>query len=743
MSLEVAAVHPNLDNCAQEPIHIPGSIQPHGALLAVDRQGLLLHASVNVPELLGLQPVFGAVLPLQFPNAQDGSNQWGLVQSLIDEVRAACAIGDMAPMSDQVTLAGRAFDVVVHASHELIVCEFEQRLNAADNTATFPQKAHRSMDALKRQRSEVKLLEVAAAAVRELTGFDRVMAYRFRHDDSGDVVAEACDASLEPYLGRRYPASDIPAQARRLYTINTLRLIGDVDYTPVPLMAAPGHTAPLDLSHSVLRSVSPIHVEYLQNMGVKASMSVSIVVAGKLWGMLACHHMSPHQVPYSVRMAADVIAQLLASSVQSLAAQTREARLARTAWLGNDITLRIAQRQDVRQVLADAAPALCESLACDAMVVLLDDKLAIHGDVQEAWALGLADWLKTQPAAVVHVHRADQWPVPPMVAEGAHHFGVLALRFDAHQQGWLVGLRREQVQTIRWGGRPEKVLAVGPLGPRLTPRGSFDEWRETVRDTAEPWDETELYMASQLLDAVSRAHADRLLELDRLRSQLWAVLGHDLRNPLASLSVAAQVLNKRGDPTGRMNSVISRSATRMERLLRDVLDISAIQNGLGLSLERKNADLVSLIQHQIEDLLLAHPEMKIEQRLPAELRCQIDPSRIGQVLDNLLSNARHHGDGIVEVRADQAGHEVVLEVRNPSAPIPPDVVRSLFDPFKRQAGSNPRNSTGMGLGLYIAHQIAGSHGGTLAYRHADGAVIFELRLPVHASTEDAAQADPA
>ena len=156
--------------------------------------------------------------------------------------------------------------------------------------------------------------------VRQLTGFDRVMAYRFRHDDSGDVVAEACNDAIEPYLGRRYPASDIPAQARRLYLINTLRLIADVGYTPVPVLGREGD-APLDMSHGVLRSVSPIHIEYLQNMGVHASMSVSIVVNGRLWGMLACHHMAPRQVPYSIRMAADVLAQVLASSVQTLEAR--------------------------------------------------------------------------------------------------------------------------------------------------------------------------------------------------------------------------------------------------------------------------------------------------------------------------------------------------------------------------------------------------------------------------------------
>ncbi|HRL30860.1 MAG TPA: GAF domain-containing protein, partial [Ottowia sp.] len=149
------------------------------------------------------------------------------------------------------------------------------------------------------------LLQDAVHMVRELTGFDRVMAYRFRADDSGDIVAEERDAALDPYLGWRFPASDIPAQARRLYIENTMRLIADVGSTPVAVRAAPGVDQPLDMSHGVLRSVSPIHIEYLQNIGVGASMSLSIVLEGRLWGMLACHHRTPRQVPYVTRAACD------------------------------------------------------------------------------------------------------------------------------------------------------------------------------------------------------------------------------------------------------------------------------------------------------------------------------------------------------------------------------------------------------------------------------------------------------
>ena len=724
-SLEGASV--TLDNCAREPIHIPGSIQPHGALIALDLQGRITHASANVAEMLGFTPVFGRALGAADLDGQDD------VLDLIRQVLEEAAHDQVLPLSLEARLNGRSFDVVVHASGGLVLCEFELRDGDADEVASFAQKAYRSLDVLKRQRTELRLLEGAVQAIRAMTGFDRVMAYRFRHDDSGDVVAEAVRDDLDPYVGRRYPASDIPAQARRLYTINTLRLIADIGYTPVPLLADAAHAEPLDLSHSVLRSVSPVHIEYLSNMGVGASMSVSIVVAGKLWGMIACHHMAPKRVPYSIRMAADVMAQLLASSVQSINAQARAAEVAHAAWLRSEITARVAQGEDPLGVLFSHAEPLRAALGADALLLSLDGKVRTQGIEHEdelAWAGALPAWLSNQTQPLVHIQQDDQLPrdddgtSPP-------YCGVLALRYDTQQQGWVVALRREQIETIRWGGKPDKEIAHGPLGPRLTPRGSFDEWRETVRGTAVPWNDTQLEIASQLLDALSRANTDRVVELDRLRSQLWAVLGHDLRNPLQSLSIAANVLDQ-GQQAGRMSTVIKNSAGRMQRLLRDVLDVSRLQNGLGLAMNVEDLDLVALVLQLIEEISVGYPDMRVTHQLPQRLNLPADPGRLSQLVSNLLSNARHHGDGAVHVTLREDDGHALLEVSNQAAAIPADEVGNLFNPFKRQSLGKASNRSGMGLGLYIAAQIAQSHQGSIAYRYRDdtGQVVFDVRMPL-------------
>lgn len=250
-----------------------------------------------------------------------------------------------------------------------------------------------------------------------------------------------------------------------------------------------------------------------------------------------------------------------------------------------------------------------------------------------------------------------------------------------------------------------------------------------MRDTAEPWNATVLEIASLLLDSVSRAHSSRLVELDHLRSQLWAVLGHDLRDPLQSITMAAKVLDRAGS-SERMTTVIRNSTTRMQHLLRDLQDITRVQNGLQLTMSPEPVDLVALVSRLVEDTRVAYPDTQLETRLPDRLQAEVDASRYVQVLSNLLSNARHHGSGGIKLELLADATHVQLTVTNSAPPIPDDVVVGLFDPFKRTARPNPRNPGSMGLGLYIAHQVLLAHGGTLSYQPLAGRVAFIARVPL-------------
>ncbi|WP_225785519.1 ATP-binding protein [Xenophilus sp. Marseille-Q4582] len=723
-----------LENCDREPIHVPGAIQPHGALLAFDAGLRVRHLSANAAELLGPSaPALGeALADAHFEGCAHE------VRALLDEVAAmAVTASDVLVQSGEVRLNGRLFDLVVHRSAGLVVAEFEQRPAGHGDVAAFALRAHRAMDRLKRQPQVDALLALATRVMRELTGFDRVMAYRFREDDSGEVVAEDRHEALEPFAGRRYPASDIPAQARRLYLLNTLRLIADVHAAPVAVDGEADAGA-LDMSHGVLRSVSPIHIEYLRNMGVGASMSISIVIGGRLWGMLACHHRTARRVPYSVRMACDVLAQVLAANVQTLLAREQAEWAQAGAQLRARLVEGVLHADSTVGAVAALADPMVRAFGADALLVAEEARLFAHGALSHAQAQAIVQWVRAQPLKGGELLEVQDLPqrAPGLDAARAGWCGLLALRFD-EAGALLVLLRREQVETIRWGGKPEKEYTVGPLGPRLTPRGSFAVWLEEVRGTSQPWTAHEHELARQVLADLSRANAVQLAELNRARTQLLAMLGHDLRDPLQSIAMAAKVLERsegegpRSATGARLGQRIQSSSSRMARLIGQVLDASRLQTGMSLQLQMAEVDLAGLLEDLLDEARTAHPGLNLITEVPASLRAHADADRIAQLFANLISNARHHGEPgePVIVQLTLHGDEVNFDVSNSAPPIPDELLPHLFSAFKRQTQAHSRNRSGLGLGLHIARAIAQSHGGTLDYTYADPYVVFSARFP--------------
>ncbi|SFB90312.1 ATP-binding protein [Massilia yuzhufengensis] len=710
----------DLLSCADEPIHIPGSIQPHGALLFFTAGGALEGWSANAATLLDIDLIPGThFTALALPAA---------ALELLCEFAGAGDL-DATPSVAPVSIGGADFDCIVHAGFDRVVAEFEQREVGADEVALFAVKAHGSIDRLRRQKTIDALLASAVTQIREFTGFDRVMAYRFRADDSGDVVAESRRDELTPYLGQRYPAGDIPAQARRLYILNTLRSIVDVDYQAVPMLGAPG-ALPLDMSHAVLRSVSPIHVEYLKNMGVGASMSVSIVINGRLWGLIACHHMARRLVPYAIRMAADVLAQVIGSTIHSIEARLESQLVESAASTRSKLIEDLLLDDDPLETFGRHADGLMAAAHGQALVAAYYGKLQARGDLPPGLADAILASLPENGHEMVVRESLADWPAE-LHARLGKWVGMLALPYDPAGAGWIVVLRVEQIEQVAWGGRPEKTTALGPLGERLTPRGSFDAWHETVRGRAQPWEATVLANARLTQAELVRVMTSRRAQTEATRAQLLAMLGHDLRDPLHSINMAGMVLEK-GHSQPTLGKRIQSSTSRMQRMISQVLDMSRIDGGIGLGVALGPVNLSELVEDLIDEARMAYPAIPFELACDAPATVNADSGRLAQVLSNLLSNARHHGEAGKPVRVcvKVEGKEVVVDVSNAGGEIAPEMVATLFNPFKRASLNNPRNRTGMGLGLYIAQQIVREHHGDIAYRHEGGEVIFSVRLPL-------------
>ena len=522
-----AYVEVDLTTCDQEPIHVPGAIQPHGVLLALDEHHRLVMVSTNVSQMLGtsVQQALGAPLvDLLGPAAAEAVTEriadWTPAEPLI------CTL----PRDLGGLLDGEEVDVSLHRSGSRVVVELES-LGRPRSTLLSYQSARSAMARLGSWQRIEQLLAQLATEIRSLTGFDRVMVYRFDRSWNGEVVAEERRADLNPFLGLHYPATDIPAQARRLYTVNWTRLIADVGYEPVHLepVLDPGTGEPLDLTHSTLRSVSPIHLEYLSNMGVTASMSVSIVIDGQLWGLVACHHYSgPHRPSRDARSAAEFLGQVASTQIAELErAEAREDALLAQATLSR-IAARVTASQEspLEQLVDD--PDVLSLVRASGVAICYGDAVTTSGDVPDDGALRrIAGKLLREPygepAASDSLLELD--PALGLVADVA----AGALGIGSSADSWILWLRPELPEIVDWGGDPrnkELYLSEG-ADVRLSPRKSFDRWREVVRGHSQPWASWELDAARSL-----RTYMNALLLL-RSREQI-AVAESLQRTVLAS-----------------------------------------------------------------------------------------------------------------------------------------------------------------------------------------------------------------
>ncbi|MEP9362932.1 SpoIIE family protein phosphatase [Nocardioides sp. CN2-186] len=471
----------DLTTCDREPIHIPGAIQPHGVLLALDDESRVVMVSANVDHLLGV-------------TAEDAIGRT-LAELVGTELAAALAEGVQT-----TTLRDLDVEVRQHRSGERLVLEIEPISTAGQPRLTY-RSTRGAMARLAQAPSVVDLGAQLAVEVRDLLGFDRVMVYRFDEEWNGEVIAEEKREDLNSFLGLHYPATDIPAQARRLYTVNWTRLIADIEYAPVPLhpVLDPATAAPLDLSHATLRSVSPIHIEYLSHMGVSASMSISLMVDGELWGLVACHHYSgPHRPSHDARSAAEFLGQVASQLAGDRErADRRERTLAAQTVLGR-IAARTSTSLESPLISLMDDPELLSLVDATGAVLSYDGVVTVRGEVglDRSQLQAIATALEDPTSYATSTDRVAE--LVPGLGDVSSIAGVL--RVGSATDRWLMWFRPEQERVVDWGGDPSNKLLAATEGAhvRLSPRRSFEKWRQVVRGRSTPWAPWKLEVADAL-----------------------------------------------------------------------------------------------------------------------------------------------------------------------------------------------------------------------------------------------------
>ncbi|QDU80036.1 Bacteriophytochrome [Polystyrenella longa] len=653
-----------LDNCEREPVHIPGSIQPFAALIAFDTENFLVfHFTPNAITFTNViapeQSILNREISDLFSNRE-----------LIHAVRGALGLPTIQSHRERLgifQLNDRPVDAAVHISGSQIVLELEDAPGSIERSGTSISRVRTMLGALTRDQGYEPLLETAVKVLRHLTGFDRVMGYRFLNDGSGEVSAEEVAPGLKPFLGLRYPAHDIPPQVRRIALSSPVRVIHDTEQAPLELIS--NSETPLDLTLCHNRAVSPIHVEYLRNMGIRSTMNFSIIVHGELWGLFAFHHHFPRLLSPDYRAIAELFSQLFSMQLQQeLDTQALSRRRAADA-----VTTQLRHVPVVQSV-----KLTLDLLSCDLMDVVKAQGIAFKhqneiytsGNCPERNAIdAISQSVSEELLAIESIQSVTEYSTIDSRDLNACG-GFLSILLDQNFSQ-LIFFRNEINHEIRWGGMPEKNIEYGPNGPRLHPRSSFDEYIEKIAGHCEPWTQEDFSTITELRAAMLELlyrnirHSSR--EWNRQKQHqdvLIAELNHRVKNILA---LVLSIVRQTRDQCESLEEYVASLEERITALL-TAHDLVGGSSAQWISVKQLFEIELSAYLNVERSVILEGPE--------AALRSDVAPI-MALAIHELTSNAVKHGalaasDGVLEIswRTEKGRLKVHWKETIPN-PIPP------------------------------------------------------------------------
>lgn len=733
----------NLTNCDREPIHVPGSVQGHGFLLVVAPEGRDLRirrASENACEFLGLP--FESVLGGRCSSVLGGE----LTQALQDDL-ATEKTSDVSRFLKSARIrSGSEMEIITHRTGAgQLVAEFERLDEHVDRDALNTTVVN-VVTQMERLVSIPELGHLFTAEVRKLTRFDRVLLYSFDADGNGTVIAEDRNDRLPSMFDLRFPATDIPQQARRLYELNRVRIIPAVDYKPSSVVSMLEEAEPFDMTYCVLRSVSPVHRDYMRNMETAASMSISLVVDGKLWGMVSCHNASPKTVPYTVRSGCDVLTRIMASQISGYAHGAHYSQAIRLKAVERDLLTYMAVEENYLDGITHHPEKLIALTDAAGAALLLDDVCVLMGETPtEPQVKALGTWLANRQDKDFFVSDRLSQSYPPAEAFSAVASGVIAISLSQIHQFKILWFRPEIVKTVHWAGEPQDKQ---PLGGALeiSPRRSFASWSERVRQRSRAWCEVEIEAARDFRNAVLMIVLRRAEELAQMAAELEFTnkeleafsysVSHDLRAPFRHISGFAELLmsdeNERLSEKGKdYLRKISRAAQFAGQLVDSLLNFSQIAR---TKLDLRAVPMQKLVEEVWSDVVSEELNGRNMTFTCGELpEVQGDLQLLRQAWRNLLSNAakytRTREHAFIEVTAVRDHQQYVFSVKDNGVGFDRRYAHKLFGAFQRL--HRMEEFEGTGIGLANVRRIISRHGGqTWAEGELNHGATFFFSLPI-------------
>lgn len=705
---------PTLDNCDKEPIHRPGAVQGHGYLLAIQHSASRLAvASRNVESLLGikLEEVWQSEL-----------QEW-LPEPLLNTLRDVGRGQEWQALNPVLLeLNGSSYNLIGHRQDDTTILELEP---VPEGAVAPPFRTIQQVTApLSRCETEEELAARMAGCLKKYTGYDRVMVYRFSEDWHGEVLGEAKEDELESFLGLHYPATDIPATARRLFLLNGTRIIQNIYLPNSPLELNPHlpEQGPLDLSYAQLRATSPIHLEYLHNMGVQATFTVAIVVNDKLWGLFAHHHYGGERfLDYAQRRTCEVLSLLFVQQLSQIREQDYQQRSRQYRRWEEELFENFETRDifALKEKLFDNQPSLLDLSSATGLALVLGEEIYLKGQTPTKEEVAdIRQWLQSRRKTGIYSTRSmiNDMRLPQSFAPRLA--GLLSACVSEQPNTFVMWFKPPVSHTVDWGGNPAEAIVIekreDARGVRLSPRKSFAKWKEFVKHESDPWQDYEIDMAGRVRERLIHSElkrAGRTIEslnrrlsmiMDRELEQIIYIASHDLQEPLRTISNFVGLMEEDGEDvlTEDLKFYLDRivlSTKRMQALIKDLLDYSRI----GRSDELENIDINSLIREVLEEMEPRLRETGGKVLVAPMPSLHGNRTELKQLFQNLISNAlkyhRPQVSPLVEIFAEPSENFWRFAVRDNGIGIEEKDLDKIFQLFQRLHNKDTYEGTGIGL----------------------------------------------
>ena len=726
-----ASANINLEQCADEQIHLINAIQPHGALLVVTEPELrIVQWSKNIADFLTLTEPPSAQLALESLLGENNTLNLRaqLAKKNLNNNLCHLLTFKLSEQSDQ------SFHVFANRSQDQLLLEFEVAEPSKQSIYDWPiTTLSEALLSLQQASNLQDFLNKAVNQICHFSGFERVMIYRFDSDGSGVVIAEEKTDGLEAYLGLHYPASDIPEPARRLFRCSPLRHLPNIDYQPIALENSllGNDRQPLDLSYAFFRSVSSIYIEYLRNMGVKATLVMPLLKNDQLWGLISCmHHSQSKYLAYETRIPLAFLGQTISVLLQKQEENDQHQYQAKLNQKLENIISKFGQCQTLKDIFLEGDSHLLSALDASGAALISESEINLLGKTpNEAELQLLLNWLVPQNQSLISTNKLA-YDFPDAVNFSEKVCGLLASRLSRSGKNWLIWFRPEVLQEVHWAGDPNKPVILEDKGEiaKLMPRSSFERWKETVTGQARPWLDCELNFALRLQRIVLDMIAERAELLQRINLELECsnqelesfayAASHDLREPLRGIHHFAEFLklSDRNSLTQqgrhRLDTILLLTE-RMNALLESLLEYSRVSRG---QLKMRACAIGDLFKQAIDLVKNTYIDRTMQINLQTNFPvAYCDGVRVSFAIYNLLVNAIKYNDkdiAIINISCNTAVEPPVFSIQDNGIGIAANEQQQIFELFHR-LHSKTEHGGGTGVGLTITKRVIERHGGQI------------------------------